>query len=93
MILTFRDKDTKQIYEGNYCKSFPVEIQQNARRKLYILYGAVNILDLRIPPGNRLHALEGNRKGQHSISINEQWRICFKWIDGNAYDVEIVDYH
>ena len=93
MILTFRDKDTKQIYEGNYCKCFPIEIQQNARRKLYILHGAVNILDLRIPPGNRLHALEGTRKGQHSISINEQWRICFKWIDGNAYDVEIVDYH
>jgi len=93
MIFTFRDKDTQQIYEGNYCKNFSVEIQRNARRKLYILHGAVNILDLRIPPGNRLHTLEGNRKGQHSISINEQWRICFKWIDGNAYDVEIVDYH
>ncbi len=70
-----------------------MEMQKNARRKLIHIQSAVNLNDLRVPPGNKLHALGGTRKGQHSIWINSQWRICFKWLEGNAYDVEIVDYH
>ena len=71
----------------------PLAIQRTALRKLWVLNAAVELNDLRIPPGNRLEALSGKRSGQHSIRINEQWRICFVWRDGNAHNVEIVDYH
>ncbi|CAI3223977.1 Toxin HigB [Desulfovibrio diazotrophicus] len=71
----------------------PPDIQRVAMRKLKVLHNAVSLNDLRVPPGNRLEILKGNRAGQHSIRINSQWRICFVWKDGNAYSVEIVDYH
>ncbi len=74
-------------------RKLPQDIQRIARKKLVILDAAVQLNDLRIPPGNRLEALERGRKGQHSIRINDQWRICFKWTGGDAYDVEITDYH
>ncbi len=93
MIVTFKDKETKKIWNSEYSKKYPPAIQRIAKRKLIMLHGAVNLSDLRIPPGNKLHALDGERKGQYSIRINDQWRICFKWENANAYDVEIVDYH
>lgn len=93
MIVTFKDKETERIWRGHYSKKFQKNIQRIMRRKLILLHSSVNLFDLRLPPGNRLHGLEGDRKGQHSVSINDQWRICFKWENGNAYDVEIVDYH
>jgi proteic killer suppression protein len=93
VIVSFRDKETERIWNGIYSKRFPHEIQRAAKRKLLMLHAAINLVDLQVPPGNRLHALSGDRKGQHSISINDQWRICFEWKDGNAYSVEITDYH
>lgn len=74
-------------------RKLPRDIQQTAMRKLWMLDAAYTLQDLRIPPGNRLERLKGDRSGQHSIRINQQWRICFRWHDGNAYDVEIIDYH
>ena len=92
MIRSFRDRDTELL-----ANDIPVRrwraIERAARRKLEILAAAVRLDDLRVPPGNRLEALKGNRAGQHSIRINDRWRICFRWIDGDAHDVEIVDYH
>ena len=76
-----------------FSRRYPAEIQQIAVRKLRMLHNAQNLKDLRIPPANRLEKLSGDREGQYSIRINDQWRICFDWIDGNAYSVEIVDYH
>jgi proteic killer suppression protein len=93
VIKSFRDKETEGIFNRCVSKKFPREIQDIARRKLIMLDAAIRINDLRIPPGNRLEALKGDRKGQHSIRINDQWRICFRWRAGNAYDVEITDYH
>ncbi|MFO7558476.1 MAG: type II toxin-antitoxin system RelE/ParE family toxin [Desulfobacterales bacterium] len=93
MIKSFRDKETEKIFNRYFSKKFPSDIQHQARRKLLMLDAAPEIIALRIPPGNRLEALKGDRKGQHSIRINEQWRICFKWKSGYAYDVEITDYH
>ena len=93
MIRSFRDKDTERIWSGFATRSFPRSIQEVARRKLRMLNNAQNVADLRIPPGNRLEALKGKRKGQLSIRINDQWRICFRFAEANAYDVEIVDYH
>ena len=93
MIKSFRDKETEKIFNRQLSGKLPQNIQPNARKKLLILNAAPESNDLRIPPGNRLEALKGNRKGQHSIRINTQWRICFKWSDGDAYDVEITDYH
>jgi len=93
VIVSFRDKETKKIWNGIYSKHFPPDIQRAAKRKLLILHAAISLIDLQVPPGNRLHALSGDRKGQHSISINEQWRICFEWKDGNAHNVEITDCH
>lgn len=93
MILSFRDKDTEKIWEGEISRRFPPDIQRSAKRKLLILHAAISLDDLRVPPGNRLHALSGDRKGQWSISINEQWRICFVWRGGNASRVAITDYH
>ena len=93
MIINWANKESELIYIGKYSKKLPNEIQTKARKKLIMIASAVKVDDLQIPPGNRLHKLGGDRKGQHSISINDQWRICFNWNDGNAYNVEIVDYH
>lgn len=92
MIKSFRSKETRSVWEGRFSKRLPHDIQPVARRKLRMLNNAVTLDDLRIPPANRLEALSGGRAGQHSIRINDQWRICFVWNDG-AEDVEIVDYH
>ncbi len=93
MIKSFRDDETRQIWEGVRSRKYPPDIQGVARRKLRMLNNAHSISDLSIPPANRLESLKGNRKGQYSIRINDQWRICFVWRDGSVYDVEIVDYH
>jgi proteic killer suppression protein len=93
MIKTFRDNETEKIFNRLVSKKLPQNIQHLARRKLVILDAAIELNTLRVPPGNRLEALKGNRKGQHSIRINEQWRICFRWKAGDAFDVEIADYH
>jgi len=92
MILGFRDRETESIWRGELSRKLPREIQQVARRKLRMLNNAKILQDLRVPPANRLEALKGERKGQWSIRVNEQWRICFVWNDGNASEVEIVDY-
>lgn len=93
MIKSFRSRETEKIWNGIRSKRLPQSIQQIARRKLRMLNNARSINDLLVPPANRLEALRGNRKGQHSIRINDQWRICFVWLDGDAVNVEIVDYH
>lgn len=93
MIRTFADRHTLELYATGKSKRIPADIAKRAARKLEYVDLAKRLDDLRIPPGNRLHALEGNRKGQHSIAINDQWRICFRFADGDAYDVEICDYH
>lgn len=93
MIRSFIDREAQKIWEGSSSRKLPSTIQQIARRKLRMLNAAAVLDDLRIPPANRLEALKGGRKGQHSIRINDQWRICFRWRGGDAYDVEIVDYH
>ena len=93
MIKSFRDKETEKIFNRQNSRKLPQDIQRIARKKLVILDAAVQLNDLRMPPGNRLEVLERDRKGQHSIRINDQWRICFKWSDGDAYDTEITDYH
>ena len=93
MIKTFADKETQQIFVKGGSKRLPPDLIRRAIRRLEYIDVAVVISDLRTPPSNRLHALKGNREGQFSISINEQWRICFRFIDGEAYDVEITDYH
>jgi len=93
MIKTFRDKETEKIFNRLVSTKLPQDIQHVARRKLVILDSATELNALRVPPGNRLESLKGSRKGQHSIRIKDQWRICFKWKAGDAYDVEIIDYH
>ncbi len=93
MIRSFADAETKKIWERIWCRSVPREVQKVGLRKLFMLNHAHNPEDLRIPPGNRLEKLKGNRKDQWSIRINNQYRICFKWLDGDAFDVEITDYH
>jgi proteic killer suppression protein len=92
MIRTFRDKDAEELFNDNSIPRFR-NIERAARRKLLYLNAAKTLEDLRVPPGNRLEALKGDRGGQHSIRINDQWRICFTWNDGEALKVEIVDYH
>lgn len=92
MIRSFADRDTERLFWDEDVRRFSA-IEHVARRKLLILSGASRLDDLRTPPGNRLEALKGNRTGQFSIRINDQWRICFRWIDAAAEDVEIVDYH
>ncbi len=92
MIRSFKDRDTARLFDDELVARFRA-IERQARRKLLYLHRARTIQDLSVPPGNRLEALRGNRKGQHSIRINDQWRICFRWKDGDAHDVEIVDYH
>jgi addiction module HigA family antidote len=93
MITSFRCRETERIFKGRFSATLPQAIQKVAARKLEIIDAARDQDDLRTPPGNRLEALSGDRQGQHSIRINEQWRFCFVWQDGNANDVEIVDYH
>ena len=93
MIRNFADKEAERIWTGMSSRRLPADIQAVARRKLRMLNNAFTINDLRVPPANRLEALKGDRKGQHSIRINDQRRICFRWSDGDAHDVEIVDYH
>ncbi len=93
MIKSFRSSETEKIWNGYLSKRLPQNIQQIARRKLRMLNNVRSLNDLRVPPANRLEALRGSRKGQHSIRINDQWRICFHWSEGDALDVEIVDYH
>jgi proteic killer suppression protein len=93
MIRSFRDPDTAIVFRRQVSRRLPASIQAPALRRLLILDAAESLLDLRIPPGNRLEKLRGSRKGQHSIRINDQWRICFRWSDGDAHDVEITDYH
>ena len=92
MIKSFRCKDTERLFQDEAVSRFR-NIERIARRKLEILEAATELNDLRQPPGNRLEVLKGDRKGQHSIRINKQWRLCFKWRDSHAEDVEIVDYH
>jgi len=93
MIKSFRSRETEKIWNGVRSKRLPQDIQQIARRKLRMLNNARSLNDLRVPPANRLEALKGSRSGQLSIRINDQWRICFVWVAGDAVDVEIVDYH
>ena len=93
MIRTFRDPDTEALFDRRRSRRLPAALQRVALRKLVIIDAADSLSDLRVPPGNRLEALKGDRSGQHSIRINDQWRICFVWRVSDAFDVEIVDYH
>ena len=93
MIRSFSDAKAAQVFNRIRVSRWSKDVQRQALRKLLLIEAAENVEDLRVPPGNRLERLKGNRKGQHSIRINDQWRICFKWSSGNATQVEIVDYH
>ena len=93
MIKSFRDRDTERLFQRLPARKLGANVQRTALRKLRMLDAATVLDDLRLPPGNRLEKLKGDRAGQHSIRINQQWRICFRWRSGDAYDVEIVDYH
>lgn len=93
MIRSFADRETQRLFARTPGRRFPPELHRVMLRKLVQLDAAERLDDLRIPPGNRLEALKGDRKGQHSIRVNDQWRVCFLWDDGDAYEVEIVDYH
>ncbi|MBX3010243.1 MAG: type II toxin-antitoxin system RelE/ParE family toxin [Caldilineaceae bacterium] len=93
MIESFADRQTQERYINGRSRHFPPDVARRAARKLEYINLAMHLDELKIPPGNRLHALEGDRKGQHSISINDQWRICFRFVNGDAYDVEVCDYH
>lgn len=93
VIKSFADRRTQELYATGKGKRIPADVARRAARKLEYVDLATSIDDLRVPPGNRLHALTGGRRRQHSISVNEQWRICFRFLDGDAYDVEFCDYH
>ncbi len=93
MIRSFRDADTERIFKREFVKGLPREIQRRAFMKLNAIDAAVRLEDLRLPASNRLEALKGDRKGEHSIRINDQWRICFLWREGHAERVQVVDYH
>ena len=93
MIVTFGDKTTQKIWNGEWVKAFSTEIQKTTRRKLRMLNNSIDIKDLMIPPSNRLEKLKGDLKDFYSIRVNDQWRIIFKWTNGNASEVELVDYH
>ena len=93
MIVSFRDRTTEAVFHGRAPKGFPADIERIARRKLGLLDAAKKLGDLRSPPGNRLHPLERERRGQHAISVNDQFRICFQWTEAGPADVEITDYH
>jgi proteic killer suppression protein len=93
MIRSFRNAAAEAAWQRRFMKGIPNDIMKAGNRKLMQIHNARNLEDLRAPPGNRLERLLGDRKGQHSIRINDQWRICFRWREGDAHDVEIVDYH
>jgi proteic killer suppression protein len=93
VIRNFADKEAEKIWDGTPSRRLPPDLQTTARRKLRMLNNAENLNDLRAPPANRLEALKGDRRGQYSIRINDQWRIGFRWADGDAHGVQIVDYH
>lgn len=93
MIISFGNSHTQKIWEGIRVKGLPLEIQEVGRRKLRMIHNSTGLLDLRIPPSNRLEKLSGNLKSFYSIRINDQWRIIFKWLQNNAHEVEIIDYH
>ncbi|HZV37001.1 MAG TPA: type II toxin-antitoxin system RelE/ParE family toxin [Verrucomicrobiae bacterium] len=93
MIRSFACKETERLFNDETSRRIPVQIQRVARRKLLLLHQARSLNDMRAPFGNHLEALQGDRLGQHSIRINDQWRVCFRWLNGEAWDVEIVDYH
>ena len=93
MIKTFADRRTRDLFLTGAAKRFPTDIAARAMRKLEYVDLAARLEDLKVPPGNRLHALKDDRKGQHAIAINDQWRICFRFVEGDAYDVEVCDYH
>jgi proteic killer suppression protein len=93
VIRSFKDAETEKIYHRERSRKLPADIQQVALRKLRMINNAINLNDLRVPPANRLEKLVGNREGQHSIRINDQWRICFEWRSNDAFNVEIADYH
>ena len=93
MIKSFRDAETLKVFDRRFSRRLPTDIQAGALRKLRMLANAHDVIDLRSPPGNRLEQLNGDRSGQYSIRINDQWRICFVWEDGDAHEVEICDYH
>ena len=93
VIKTFANKETQLLFIKGKSTKLPVDLVKRAIRRLEYIHYANSLNDLKVPPSNRLHALKGDRKGQYSISVNEQWRICFRFIDGDAFDVEITDYH
>jgi proteic killer suppression protein len=93
VIKSFADPDTERLFARERVRRYPAELQKIMFRKLLVVDAAEQVQDLRAPPGNRLEKLSGHRARQHSIRVNDQWRICFRWHDGNAYDVELVDYH
>ena len=93
MIKGFRDKETEKVFNGRFSKKLPHDIQRIAERKLIMLHRSATLIDLRVPPSNRLEALKGTRKGQHSIRIHDQLRIWFEWREDGVYEVEFVDYH
>ena len=93
MIASFSDRDTEKLWQSGISRRLPARLYRSAFKKLAILNAAVALENLKVPPGNRLESLKGDRAGQHSIRINDQYRICFEWKNGNAYEVEIVDYH
>jgi proteic killer suppression protein len=93
MIKTFANKETEKLFQRETTRALPTDVIRKARMKLEILEAAESLDDLKVPPGNRLEKLSSDREGQHSIRINQQWRICFRWKNGDCYDVEIVDYH
>ncbi len=93
MIETFADRRTRDLFTTGASKRFPTDVARRAVRKLEYVDLAISLDDLKVPPGNRLHALKDDHKGQHAIAVNTQWRICFRFVDGGAYDVEVCDYH
>jgi toxin HigB-1 len=93
MIASFRDKETEKLWQSGKNRRLPFEVQLRAFKKLAILNAAVTLDNLKVPPGNQLEVLRGDRAGQHSIRVNNQFRVCFVWHHGNAFDVEVVDYH
>jgi proteic killer suppression protein len=93
MIKSFKSKEAEKVFNRLFSRRLPQNIQPTAYRKLAFLHSAKDLNDLLLPPSNRLERLQGDRQGQYSIRINDQWRVCFEWLDGDAYEVEIVDYH
>jgi proteic killer suppression protein len=93
VIKSFADRETERLFSRQPVRRFPTTLHRAMLKKLVIVHGASSLDDLKIPPGNRLEKLRGDRSGQHSIRVNDQWRVCFRWSEGNAHDVEIVDYH